>query len=467
MKRKGLILSILAPLFFLLFGIYLINQTYNNNFAKFVKDNTPQQIKKFLKNTIFYIPITIRDNKKLKAEVRELNKIKFNLELNNFYLLNKNEFGTFSKKVIKSKKNKYLLKNFIVPFYNENLYGNKKSGYIDFYKDNLVLAFTSGKIIFIDKFELINNNNFKFREIENNLDNLKLFDQKIRWTGIKDIKIFDDKIIISVTEEIKNDCYATTLLYSEILSNSLNFEHLFRPDECVDINKNNLNAFKYFNGYQTGGRIEKVNDDIFFTLGDYNDWKLPQNKKSVFGKILKINLESKNFEIVSIGHRNQQGLKYLSSENTLIATEHGPKGGDEINLIDLNNLSPENYGWPISSYGDHYDVVPINKYTKKFAPLHKSHKSYDFIEPIFYFKEGIGISEIIKNYFSSEDSFFLTSLKKKKIYQLLFKNNYKNSEITDQIEIGERIRDIIYDYDTENYFLYLENTPNISVLKIN
>ena len=107
MKRKGLILSILAPLFFLLFGIYLINQTYNNNFAKFVKDNTPQQIKKFLKNTIFYIPITIRDNKKLKAEVRELNKIKFNLELNNFYLLNKNEFGTFSKKVIKSKKNKY------------------------------------------------------------------------------------------------------------------------------------------------------------------------------------------------------------------------------------------------------------------------------------------------------------------------------------------------------------------------
>lgn len=112
-------------------------------------------------------------------------------------------------------------------------------------------------------------------------------------------------------------------------------------------------------------------------------------------------------------------------------------------------------------------MVPINAYTKKYAPLNKNHKNYGFIEPIFYFKEGIGISEIIKNYFSYKDSFFVTSLKNKKIYQLAFKNNYKNFEISDQIEIGERIRDIIYDHDTENYILYLENTPNISVLKMN
>ena len=71
--------------------------------------------------------------------------------------------------------------------------------------------------------------------------------------------------------------------------------------------------------------------------------------KSIFGKILEIDLNTKEDTIFSSGHRNPQGLEiFLQNGNKiLLSTEHGPQGGDEINNIKFN----KNYGWPISSYG--------------------------------------------------------------------------------------------------------------------
>ena len=46
-----------------------------------------------------------------------------------------------------------------------------------------------------------------------------------------------------------------------------------------------------------------------------------------------------------------------------------------------------------------------------------------------------------------------------------FDKNYKESKILEELDVGERIRDIVYDEKTKNYILYLENTPNILILK--
>ena len=56
----------------------------------------------------------------------------------------------------------------------------------------------------------------------------------------------------------------------------------------------------------------------------------------------------------------------IFNNNSILSTEHGPKGGDEVNLILSENFDKiENYGWPISSYGDHYDSVSENSNLKK------------------------------------------------------------------------------------------------------
>ena len=67
-------------------------------------------------------------------------------------------------------------------------------------------------------------------------------------------------------------------------------------------------------------------------------------------------------EIWSYGHRNPQGLVYDQNSSQLWSIEHGPRGGDEINLIQAG----KNYGWPIISYGKEYwGPVAVGENTHK------------------------------------------------------------------------------------------------------
>ena len=127
---------------------------------------------------------------------------------------------------------------------------------------------------------------------------------------------------------------------------------------------------------------------MLLTIGDYRARTLAQDDKSMFGKIIQIDFKTKKYNVYFKGHRNPQGLIYLKARDKIIATEHGPYGGDEINVIKKNG----NYGWPISSYGRHYD----SKFRKE-APLHKSHKDFGFEEPIFHWSKisSFGVSQIV------------------------------------------------------------------------
>ena len=175
----------------------------------------------------------------------------------------------------------------------------------------------------------------------------------------------------------------------------MTFKHIFKPADCVDKNEGkSKKPFKFFNGYQTGGRIETQGDNIYLTIGDYNNWELPQNNNSSFGKLVKINFNNAEFKVISKGHRNSQGLTLLDSDN-LIFTDHGPKGGDEINILNLTSKSIKNFGWPLASYGSHYDVVPINRFTAKYAPLLKNHKKNGFEFPGITFFASSDISSSI------------------------------------------------------------------------
>ena len=113
-----------------------------------------------------------------------------------------------------------------------------------------------------------------------------------------------------------------------------------------------------------GGRIAIQDDYLFLGIGDRGHRPNGQNLDSHAGKILRLNLDgsapadnpfvgnSKALpEIWSYGHRNPQGLCH-DSQGNLWESEHGPRGGDEINLIKPG----ANYGWAEVSYGKEYHL---------------------------------------------------------------------------------------------------------------
>ena len=138
-------------------------------------------------------------------------------------------------------------------------------------------------------------------------------------------------------------------------------------------------------------------------------------------------------------------------------TEHGPKGGDEINRIVFN----KNYGWPIASYGDKYNSTDSFSYKQ-------SHFENGFEEPIYSFIPSIGISEIIKipNTFSEKwiDNFIISSLFGRSIYRVKFDNNFKKLIYVEKIYIGQRIRDIKYLKNENLILLALEENGEIGIL---
>ena len=417
---------------------------------------------------------TDRKYSDLKKELKEkkalindqliyINKNNASHEINIKKKLKKLEFPKYKSLEInlynnKKKLNFYKSNNQLVRGINNFFPG---SGYLDLYENKLFLISATGLIGYSNN---LYEDSIIFNQINNNINDFLSLDEinKGNWFSVKDLLVVNNNIYVSFTNEQKNNCWNTSVIVAKLNFEYLKFSNFFEPKYCVK-SKNNYD--KEFNAHQSGGKLFKYDDDnIILTMGDYRLRKLAQDINSTFGKILKLNSKSKKYEILSLGHRNPQGLYYNLDKDYIISTEHGPHGGDEINL-NLNTKIVKNFGWAISSYGEHYGGKESyeNKSKYKKYPLHKSHKDYNFIEPIKYFVPSIGISQLVQ---IKQNKFLLSSLKDESIYT--FALNEKN-ELTEfkRIEIGERIRDMVYDSEKKEVLLFLENTASIGILKTN
>lgn len=127
-------------------------------------------------------------------------------------------------------------------------------------------------------------------------------------------------------------------------------------------------------GVHFGSRIVFRNGYVAFVVGERGGWKEAQDLTRPNGKIYRLfddgrvppdnpfnGVKDAIPGIWSYGHRNPQGLVFDPRNGDLYATEHGPRGGDELNLI----RKGANYGWPEITYGMNYDGTPITSQTAK------------------------------------------------------------------------------------------------------
>tara|TARA_B100000035_G_scaffold285375_1_gene268897 strand:- start:30 stop:1433 length:1404 start_codon:yes stop_codon:yes gene_type:complete len=422
----------------------------------------------------------------LKTRNEQISKIQKKLfengnNINN--LINNNEINF--KKVFENKKlvdfngynfsknriNEDLFKGYIFSKYttndilfNGNL-GAIATAYIDFYNEdrNIFLATYDG--IFASA-EI--NNLEKFKKIQSNISSIIQYEKFYfhEQYGIKDILIENDNLYVSFIGKRKDECYDLKIITSKLNENFLDFELFYQTLNCVNVN--NDHGFWAHQG--AGGRIVKLdNSNFLFTTGDFRNRPLAQNIESNFGKILKINTQNKKTDVVSLGHRNPQGLYYSKEFDFILSTEHGPKGGDEININIKPFLKVKNFGWPISSYGDHY----AKNYSQKIleqAPLNKSHKKFGFEEPIKYFNPSIGISQVIS--LNRKDTEFLigamgNEIKDQDLGIHYIKLNKDRNKVIDHnyIPLNERVRDMIISKDKKMIIIFLETTSSLAIFK--
>lgn len=137
-------------------------------------------------------------------------------------------------------------------------------------------------------------------------------------------------------------------------------------------------------GQHFGSRLVFDKDGyLFFTIGERGDRDTnPQDITRDGGKTYRINDDGSIPEdnpfvnnadakkaIYSYGHRNQQGMTLHPDTKEIWTHEHGPRGGDEINIVE----SGKNYGWPVISYGVNYSGTKFTDLTEKEGmeqPLH-------------------------------------------------------------------------------------------------
>ena len=137
-------------------------------------------------------------------------------------------------------------------------------------------------------------------------------------------------------------------------------------------------------GQHFGSRIAFDNDGyLYFSVGDRgNRDENPQDITRDGGKVYRLNddgsipddnpfvgKDGAKTAIYSYGHRNPQGLAKNPMTGEIWDNEHGPKGGDEINVVKAG----ANYGWPVITYGVNYSGTPITDKTKMAGmeqPLH-------------------------------------------------------------------------------------------------
>ena len=274
--------------------------------------------------------------------------------------------------------------------------------------------------------------------------------------GLMDIEIdpsFKDNKIIYFTYSHPIGKKSFTALAKAKLENQklINFKIIYSAEE------------KFYTEQRVhfGSRIAINDKYIFFSVGDRGLRKDAQNINTPNGKIHRILLDGripsdnpfftmdrKKSSIWCYGNRNPQGLTF-SKDGTLWELEHGPKGGDELNIIKKGL----NYGWPLITYGKNYIGTKITDYTHMDG----------MEQPIWHWTPSIAVcgmkiyeNDLIPDW---KGNILVTSLKYEYLERVIVKNGKRvsNEKIFDA---GSRVRDVEID-PLGNLYVALENPGRI------
>jgi len=149
---------------------------------------------------------------------------------------------------------------------------------------------------------------------------------------------------------------------------------------------------------------------------------------------MEIDLKTGQARRFSAGHRNPQGIT-LDGQGRIWTVEHGPRGGDELNLIKEGN----NYGWPLETYGTDYNGAPLPSVASAAVGRHDN-----FVKPVWSWLPSVATSSLayIKGFHPTWDGDILaTTLNGNMLIRLRLDD--ERLVFAERIEIGRAVRDLV------------------------
>ena len=183
----------------------------------------------------------------------------------------------------------------------------------------------------------------------------------------------------------------------------------------------------------TSGRFAVIDSkSAYVTIGDLGYTQISNRKKrGDLGSIFKVS--STSVSKFSQGHRNAQGILLYNGKD-LLAAEHGPRGGDELNLIKAGS----DYGWPFVTYGQPYGPGDYVRPTK--TGTHAG-----FVEPLKYWVPSIAPTELVQlpksGWGDWSNQLVLGTLREQVLVFMAIDERFAVTN-TVNVDIGERIRDL-------------------------
>lgn len=215
------------------------------------------------------------------------------------------------------------------------------------------------------------------------------------------------------------------------------WQTIFESTPCVRLDPKA--SVDHFGGIFVGGRMGLLSaDELLVAIGDHgrdgvrSPEVFSQDMSSSFGKTILLDLRDFSSQVFSSGHRNPQGL-FIDGPDAIWLTEHGPHGGDELNLVHRG----ANYGWPLVSYGVQYGT---HSWTGTTTP--GSHEGYT--EPFYSWIPSIGISDLLVVHSPEfklwQGDLLISSLKDGALYRARIRES--RVVMLERIPFDRRIRDL-------------------------
>lgn len=190
---------------------------------------------------------------------------------------------------------------------------------------------------------------------------------------------------------------------------------ILRESELTDITPLFRSNASNNSGIHFGCRIEFLsNQSLLLSIGDQNNASEAQDPTSHLGKVLRMNDDGTAVQIFTLGNRNVQGIVRRPQTGEIFASEHGPRGGDELNIL----RSGGNFGWPLVTRGEPQ------------GPLGDSEEG--FIDPVISWSPAIAPSGI--TFYSGDriarwsGNLFIATLRGQHIRRLTLEGNSVVSE---------------------------------------